>query len=655
MDGPIAPIVVDKKITEQHDQSTCHFDLGAQVTPEGVRFRLWAPKSSRVEVVLHDGEVVSSLEPQANGYWSGIMTTASVGMTYQYRLDGKQVCPDPCSRFQPSGPHGPSQIVDPSTYEWHDEGWMGIRMHGQVIYELHIGTFTHEGTFDAAIAQLDALKDLGITVIEVMPVAEFPGRWNWGYDGVDLYAPAHVYGNPHALRRFVDEAHRRGLAVILDVVYNHLGPDGNYLPSFSDDYFTDRYPNEWGKALNFDGPDSSAVRHFFTQNACYWITEFHVDGLRLDAVHAFHDSSPVHIIAALSQATRHAAGARSIILIAECEAQWVHCIQPIEEGGWGLDGIWSEDFHHAMRVAATGRSEGYYTDYRGTPQELISCVKRAFLYQGQRYQWQGKPRGTVVGSERAEGFVFFIQNHDQIANQLWGDRLHTKTSPGLYRALTSLLLLSPQTPMLFMGQEFCASASFSFFVDFPPGELAKKVHEGRKEFLAQFPSYASSTAQANIADPCDPSVFTRSKLDLSERAQHADCYALHRDLLQLRREDPIIAQQARDAIDGAVIGPAAFVLRYAGQKGDDRLLLINLGPDLLYQPAPEPLLAPSPGGSWSFVWSSDAPRYGGPGIIEPLTEHGWRLPAESATFYTITRNPNPRLHGFNEDHEDDDS
>jgi maltooligosyltrehalose trehalohydrolase len=617
--------------------SAWQLDLGARVIPEGVRFRVWAPKPTRVEVVLNGGGLPRSLSQEMNGYWSGSIHDAEEGMTYQYRLEGTQLCPDPCSRFQPEGPHGPSQIVNPSTYQWHDGGWKGVRMHGQVIYELHIGTFTPAGTFNSAITQLDELKALGITVIEVMPVAEFPGRWNWGYDGVDLYAAAHVYGGPDALKRFVDEAHLRGLGVILDVVYNHLGPDGNYLPAFSNDYFTDRYPNEWGKALNFDGPGSHGVRQFFIQNACYWISEFHLDGLRLDAVHAFHDTSPVHVIAELTQAARYAAGNRSIILVAECEAQWVHCIQPIGLGGWGLDGIWSEDFHHATRVAATGRSEGYYTDYRGSPQELVSCVKRAFLYQGQRYQWQDKPRGTVVMHEPAEGFVFFIQNHDQIANQLRGERLHGKTSPGVYRALTALLLLAPQTPMLFMGQEFGSSAPFSFFVDFPPGELARQVHQGRKQFLAQFPSYASPAAQSDIIDPCDPAIFERSKLDLSERHRHAEWYALHRDLLHLRRKDPVIAQQDREAIDGAVIGPAAFVLRYAGHDGDDRLLLINLGSDLLYQPAPEPLLAPSTGQRWSFVWSSDAPRYGGPGVIEPLTEKGWSLFSESATLYATKK------------------
>ncbi len=609
--------------------------LGAQVIHEGVRFRCWAPKPAQVEVVLEPQGTVYALTREADGHWAAVVPEATAGMTYRYRLDGGELYPDPCSRFQPEGPHGPSLIVDAEAFAWRDHDWPGLTMHGQVIYELHIGTFTPGGTFDSAISRLDALRDLGITVIEVMPVAEFPGRWNWGYDGVGLYAPAHVYGDPEALKRFVDEAHLRGLGVILDVVYNHLGPEGNYLPAFSDDYFTDRYPNEWGQAINFDGPGSQGVREFFIQNACYWIEEFHMDGLRLDAVHAFHDAGPVHVVAELSQAARKAAGKRSIILVAECEAQWVCTIQPVAQQGWGLDGVWSEDFHHTARVAATGRSEGYYTDYRGRPQELISCVKRAFLYQGQRYQWQGKPRGTVVAREPAEGFVFFIQNHDQIANQLRGDRLHQKTSPGVSRALTALLLLAPETPMLFMGQEFAASAPFLFFADFPPGELAGQIHQGRKAFLAQFPSYGSPDAQAAIADPCDPAIFQRSKLDWSERERHAECYRLHQDLLRLRRKDPVIAQQARDRVDGAVLGPSAFVLRYAGQEGDDRLLLINLGADCNYRPAPEPLLAPPAGRAWSFVWSSDAPEYGGPGVIAPLTEEGWVIPGGSAAFYAV--------------------
>ncbi len=611
--------------------------LGAQVTDEGVRFRCWAPRATRLDVILEDRNAIHTLSKQTDGYWTGLIPEASAGMQYRYRLDGGQVYPDPCSRFQPEGPHGPSLIVDPGGYLWHDQQWPGVTMHGQVIYELHIGTFTTEGTFDAAIDRLEGLKEIGITVIEVMPVAEFPGRWNWGYDGVGLYASAHVYGDANSFKRFVDEAHRRGLSVILDVVYNHLGPDGNYLPTFSDQYLTDRYPNEWGQAINFDGPGSGPVRDFFIQNACYWISEYHVDGLRLDAVHAFHDASPVHVVAELSQAARQAAGTRSIILIAECEAQWVRTIQPLAQGGWGLDGVWSEDFHHSVRVAATGRSEGYYSDYRGTPQEFISCVKRAFLYQGQRYQWQGKPRGTVVSEEPAQGFVFFLQNHDQIANQLWGDRLHHKVGPPVYRALTALLLLAPETPLLFMGQEFAASSPFLFFTDFPPGQLATDIQKGRKQFLAQFPSYASSAAQDAMGDPCAPSMFERSKLDWRERQRHADSVALHRDLLRLRREDDVIAQQRRDLVDGAVIGPSAFVLRYAGQHGDDRLLLVNLGPDLDFRPAPEPLLAPPVGRAWSCRWSSDAPLYGGPGVIEPLCDEGWMIPGGAAFFYAAVQ------------------
>lgn len=607
--------------------------LGATVAGDAVRFRCWAPERSQVEVLLEGGRTAQTMQRERDGYWSIEVRGVKAGMTYRYRLDGREAYPDPCSRFQPSGPHGPSLIVDPAAYRWQDKGWPGVKMRGQAIYELHVGTFTPEGTLDAAAAQLVALKDLGITVIEVMPVAEFPGRWNWGYDGVGLYAPAHVYGDPEALKRFVDAAHRLGLGVILDVVYNHLGPDGNYLPAYTHHYFTDRYPNEWGQAINFDGPESFGVRDFFIQNACYWVDEFHLDGLRLDAVHALHDEGPRHVLAELSQAARQAAGVRSIIVIAECEAQWIHTIQSIDQGGWGLDGVWSEDFHHAVRVAATGRREGYYTDYRGTPQELLSCMKRSFLFQGQRYQWQGKSQGTVVGDEPAAGFVFFLQNHDQVANQLRGDRLHEKTSPGLLRVLTALLLLSPQTPLLFMGQEFAASSPFLFFADFPPGELAQAIHRGRRKFLAQFPSVASVEAQTAIPDPCNPIVFKRSQLDLAERDRHRNSYALHRDLLWLRREDPVIAQQDRHRLDGAVIGSEAFVVRYPGPEGDDRLLLLNLGPDGDYRPAPEPLLAPPPQRRWSLLWSSDEPRYGGPGVIDPLSDEGWRLTAESAVLY----------------------
>ena len=616
--------------------ATWQMTLGANVDSVGVRFRVWAPKRARIDVVLEeDGRSFPLLKDEA-GYFSGLVPIATAGMRYRYRLDNGDAYPDPCSRYQPDGPHGPSLIVDPSAYEWQTTGWSGVRMPGQVIYEVHIGTFTPEGTLDAAIGQLDELKDFGITVIELMPMAEFPGRWNWGYDGVDLFAPARVYGDPDALKRFVDAAHARGLGVILDVVYNHFGPDGNYLPVYSEQYLTDRHPNEWGQAVNYDGPGSAGVRDFVVQNACYWISEFRLDGLRLDAVHAIYDDSPVHVLAELSKQARAAAGERSIVLIAECESQLIQTVRPIEEGGWGLDGVWSDDFHHVCRVAITGRSEAYFTDYRGTAQELLSLIKRGFLYQGQRYEWQKKARGTVVKNEPAHAFVFFLQNHDQVANHLSGDRMHAFTTPGRYRALAALMLLAPETPLLFMGQEFGASSPFLFFADHH-SDLSAKVYEGRKKFLSEFPEYATAEAQQAIPDPADARSFEQSRLDFSERRRHAPVYRLHRDLLALRREDRVLSRQDRAAVDGAVLAAQALVLRYAGPKDDDRLLVVNLGPDLNFVPAPEPLLAPVAGGAWVLQWSSDHPQYGGPGIVQPLTKEGWRIPAATATLYRATK------------------
>ncbi len=612
--------------------------LGAQVVEEGVQFRVWAPKAKRVEVLLESGQTQSMRRDDGPGYFTGIASDARPGMTYRYRLDGDKDFPDPCSRFQPEGPHGPSQIVNPSAHRWRDHDWPGVQMAGQVIYELHLGAFTEEGTFDAAIREFDALKRLGITLLEIMPIAEFPGRWNWGYDGVCLFAPSHTYGDYDAFKRFVDSAHEKGLGVILDVVYNHFGPDGNYLSVFSDDYVTDRYPNEWGQALNFDGPGSEGMREFVVQNAGYWIEEFHLDGLRIDATHAIHDAGDQHILADLSVEARRIAGRRSIVLIAESEAQEIRAVRPVEQGGWGLDAIWCDDFHHVCRVAATGRREAYYTDYLGTPQELVSAVKRGFLYQGQRYHWQGKARGTMVGQEPASSFVFYIQNHDQIGNSLMGNRLHMLTSPGRYRAMTALCLLAPQTPMLFMGQEFASSSPFLFFVDFAGQDLGPKVRKGRLEFLSQFPTFASEDAQVSMLDPNDPTAFERSKLDWSERHEHASVYRLHCDLLRLRREDLVLSTQARDCLDGAVLGSHAFAIRYFEEAGLDRLLIVNLGADLHLVPAPEPLLAPHPGGYWDLVWSSNHPQYGGLGALNPLTEKGWHIPAESATVFRIERN-----------------
>lgn len=624
-------------VSEEHKvPSTWQMTLGARVEPDGVRFRVWAPKRARVDVVLEDDGRSFPLLKEEAGYFGGLVPIARAGMRYRYRLDNGEAYPDPCSRYQPEGPHGPSLIVDPARYEWRTSEWSGVRMPGQVIYELHVGTFTPEGTLDAAIPQFNELKECGITLIELMPLAEFPGRWNWGYDGVDLFAPAHVYGDPNALKRFVDAAHARGLGVILDVVYNHFGPDGNYLPSYSDQYLTDRHPNEWGQAINYDGPGSPAVRDFVVQNACYWISEYRLDGLRLDAVQAIYDDSPTHILAEVSQQTRVAAGQRSIVLIAECESQLIQTVRPTHEGGWGLDGVWSDDFHHICRVAMTGRREAYYTDYRGTAQELLSVIKRGFVYQGQRYDWQKKPRGTVVKDEPAHAFVFYVQNHDQIANHLHGDRINAMVPPARYRALIALTLLAPETPMLFMGQEFAASNPFLFFADHH-SDLAAKAYEGRKKFLSEFPGYATVESQQAVPDPAAESTFRQSCLDLSERTSHAEAYRLHKDLLRLRRDDAVLSRQDRIGLEGAVLGRQALVLRYRGAPDDDRLLVVNLGADLNFVPAPEPLLAPIAEGSWVLQWSSDHPSYGGPGIVNPLSEEGWRIPAATATLFRAAK------------------
>jgi maltooligosyltrehalose trehalohydrolase len=603
----------------------------------GVHFRVWAPRAKRVTVVLGAGgdKGVGALAAEPSGYFSGCVPEAAAGTLYRFRLDEGGPYPDPASRFQPEGPSGPSRVVDPATFRWTDAGWAGAPLREQIIYELHVGTFTAEGTWEGARKRLGDLADLGITCIEMMPVAEYPGRFGWGYDGVNLFAPAHLYGEPDDLRRFVDEAHGHGLAVILDVVYNHFGPEGNYLREFSPDYFTDRHPTDWGEAINFDGPGSEPVREFFLANARAWIDEFHMDGLRLDATQSIFDESDEHVLAAIGREVRAAARGRETIVVAENEPQQTRLVRPVERGGYGLDGLWNDDFHHSAIVALTGKREAYYTDYKGSPQELISAVKWGYLYQGQRYKWQRSRRGTPALDLPPSAFVAFVENHDQIANSALGQRLHQMTSPGRYRAMTAFLLLSPPTPMLFQGQEFASSAPFLYFADHR-GELGNQVRKGRAAFLAQFPSIASPKMMPTLPDPSDPGTFERCKLDFAERGRHENIYVMHRDLIRLRRRDPVFRAQRPHGVDGAVLGPEAFVLRFFGEQstegdgGADRLLLVNLGIDLDLDPAPEPLLAPSADMLWRVLWSSDDIAYGGPGIAPLETRYNWRIPGHAA-------------------------
>ena len=604
--------------------------LGASPDARGTWFRVYAPDAPALAVALEGAETREHpLTRSGDGYWSGHIDGVRAGAGYRYVLRGQRY-PDPCSRFQPEGPHGPSLVVDERAFRWHDAAWSGLTMRGQVIYELHVGAFTPQGTFDAAIGELARLRALGVTAIELMPIAEFAGRWNWGYDGVALFAPYHGYGDHDALKRFVDAAHAEGIGVILDVVYNHLGPDGNYLGAYWPGYFTDRYRTDWGDPLNFDGPDAAPVRDFFVRNACYWIADFHLDGLRLDATQNVYDASPRHILGEIVTAARAAAAPRSIIVVGENEPQRMEALDPPEAGGWGLDALWNDDFHHSARVALTGRRDGYLHDHRGHAQEFVSAARHGFLFQGQYYTWQKQARGTPTDDAPAPAFIHFIENHDQVANTIDGARLASITSPGRLRALTALLLLGPQTPMLFMGQEYGSTRPFTFFADHKP-ELARTVHAGRRAFLHQFEAYATPEAQARIPDPAARATFDGCKLDVAECARHAAIVALHEDLLRLRRDDPVLARQSRAALDGAVLARHVFVLRWRDPAHGDRLLVVNLGEDLDFRPAPEPLLAPPRGLCWSCVWSSDAPRYGGPGAVSPCRDEGWCIAGEGAT------------------------
>jgi maltooligosyltrehalose trehalohydrolase len=618
------------------------FSVGAEVTEHGAtHFRVWAPRSKSVTIVERfprssECGRTQQLSPEPNGFYSGRFTELPCGALYSVRLDSG-LYPDPASRFQPEGPHGPSQVVDATRFAWHDAGFREAT-DARVIYELHVGTFTPEGTYHAAAAQMAELADLGITVVELMSLGGFAGRWGWSYDTVNVWAPSQVYGTPDDLRALVATAHAHGIAVILDVIYNHIGADGNYLHAFCEDYFSRTHASEWGETFNFDGPSSGPVRQFVTENARYWIEEFHFDGLRLDATQSVFDDTRPHVLAEITTAAR-AAGAslgKPIFIVGENEPQDPILLRSTADGGYGLDAVWNDDFHHSARVALTGRNEGYFTDYLGKPQELISALRWGYLYQGQRYQWQQQARGRAALDFEARQFVVYLQNHDQIANQIPGERLDRLTSAAELRAMTALMLLSPPTPMLFQGQEFAASSPFLYFTDQDPN-LLPNVDRDRRKFLAQFPSLATDEAQAAQVSVSARSTFERCKLDFNERELHAPIYQLHRDLLRLRRQDPAIRQRRADRMHGAVLGERALCIRFFCPDGD-RLLITNLGADLHLSPAPEPLLAPPDASGWNMLWCSESYAYGGHGVPSPREDGVLVVPARCSMLY----GPNPQ-------------
>ncbi|MGA7275646.1 MAG: malto-oligosyltrehalose trehalohydrolase [Candidatus Udaeobacter sp.] len=622
---------------QQIRETKRRYSIGAEVIGENqTHFRVWAPKARELDVVVeqwpNSKRTFHALRSEQDGYYSGALGVGD-GARYLFRVNrGETFYPDPASRFQPEGPHGPSCIIDATQFQWTDSQWPGtaaIGLKGQTIYEMHIGTFTKEGTWRAATEQLAELARIGITVVEIMPIADFPGKFGWGYDGVNLFAPSHLYGTPDDLRAFIDRGHSLGVAVILDVVYNHFGPDGNYLGIFSGDYLIREKENEWGDAINFDGANSGPVREFFIMNGRYWIEEFHLDGFRFDATHAIRDRSSEYIIGAVGRAAREAAGSRSIILVAENDLQEAKMARACSEGGDDLDGLWNDDFHHSAVIALTGRNEAYFSDYLGAPQEFIAAAKYGFLYQGQARSWRKALRGTSTFGIAPEVFVCFIENHDQIANTGPGQRLRFQTSPSRYRAMTGLLLLGPWTPLLFQGQEFGASSPFLFFADAGDSSVRDGTRSGRAKLLAPFLSLTKEKTWKILPAPDDPDMFAKCKLDFSERERNRELYDLHVDLLKLRREDSRFRQQSSGGIDGSVLGRLSFVLRYFSEENDDRLLLVNFGESQVLHPASEPLLAPPTGNKWETLWTSDSPRYGGAGSVAIANEEQWFLPAES--------------------------
>jgi maltooligosyltrehalose trehalohydrolase len=570
-----------------------------------VCWRVWAPRVSQVTLVLLDGNGRRELpmEREEGAYHTRSEPDVAGGTRYFYRLDGGPDRADPCSLWQPDGVEGPSAVVFPADFAWTDQTWRGIRRDGLVFYELHVGTFTPEGTFEGIIPRLAELRDLGITAIEIMPVGQFPGDRNWGYDGVLIYAAQNTYGGPHGLQRLVDACHAAGLAIVLDVVYNHLGPEGSYVAEFGR-YFHDRYKTPWGSAVNYDGYDCGPVRDFVQDNARMWLDEFHFDGLRLDAVHAIYDLGTRHILRAIHEVAEDVGARRGwpAIMVAESDLNDPRLLYPRERGGYELDAQWSDDFHHAVHAFLAGERGGYYADF-GTAAQLAKAFERPFIYSWDYSQFRGRKHGAACEGLSGDRFVVFIQNHDQVGNRARGDRLGSLLGePPKARLAASLMLLSPYLPLIFMGEEYGEEAPFPFFCSFCDTKLMQAVFEGRSK---EFEAFAW---QGNVPDPGAPETFVSAKLSWSwpEGAPGAGLRRLYRGLLAARREWPALRDfQCRTArlMADAKSGPLLLLCRGEAAAGSIRACC-NLGPRP--QPLPEEVSVGA-----AMLFSSEAIEYGG--------------------------------------------
>jgi malto-oligosyltrehalose trehalohydrolase len=598
--------------------------FGAEVLSNGsVRFRLWAPKATRVDLCLESEKNRRSypMLPLEYGWFERITPEAGVGALYRFQIDNKTEVPDPASRFQPHDVNGPSQVVDPSAFSWTDQNWRGRPWEEAVIYELHVGTFTPEGTFNGIEQKLDYLRELGVTAIELMPLADFPGRRNWGYDGVLQYAPDSSYGRPEDLKQLVQAAHSKGLMVFLDVVYNHFGPEGNYLHLYAPQFFTDRHRTPWGDAINFDGPDSRVVRDFFIHNALYWLEEYHIDGLRLDAVHAIVDDSQPDFLTQLAETIRERFDTnRFVHLVLENVDNAARYLTRDPTGVVRLyNSQWNDDIHHAIHVLLTGESDGYYADYSPDPMpHLCRCLAEGFAYQGDYSDFHGEKRGEQSAHLPPTAFTSFLQNHDQVGNRAFGERI-TQLAP-LYKvkAAMELLLLAPQPPLLFMGEEFAAATPFLYFCDYK-GDLAAAVTNGRRNEFARFAKFGSEEVRESIPDPNDEGAFRRSKLDWNSLQQklHTDWLKLYRELLALRQSKVVphlggtaatrchTSQGSNRGLSVDWIFPDGITLQLHANLGNEPLTISVHNPGTpFYASNPEVATAFQHGSlpRWSVVW-----------------------------------------------------
>lgn len=560
--------------------------FGAQLTQDGqVRFRLWAPSAKQVDVCLGasaTGKGSSQVLPMnrlEEGWFELVTGSAHAGSLYRYRINGDNEVPDPASRRNPNDVHGPSEVVDPTEFTWEDDSWRSRPWHEAVVYELHVGTFTPEGTFAGAQSRLGHLVELGVTVIELMPIADFPGRRGWGYDGVLPYAPKAAYGTPNELKSFIAAAHKHGIAVMLDVVYNHFGPEGNYLGMYAPQFFTERHHTPWGAAINFDGEHSRTVRDFFIHNTLYWLDEYHFDGLRFDAVHAVFDGSRKHILTEIAAAARACAGSeRHIFLVLENGANEARFLGAPARSN-KFDAQWNDDVHHCLHTILTGEIDGYYVDYADEPHaKLCRSLAEGFVYQGEFSQHEQKARGERSSHLPPTAFVIFMQNHDQIGNRALGDRLGRITKEEALRAATAVLLLAPSPPLLFMGEEWNAPEPFPYFCDFEP-ELARQVREGRKREFQKFERFRDPRNAASIPDPTSEQTLQSARLDWSRitAAGHEDWLDLYRRLLAIRQRDivPLIPEIRFSACTRLECG-GAFAVDWGLAEGSVLHLIANL-------------------------------------------------------------------------------